>query len=531
MKRRLLASVLSGVIAAGALSACAAGTAAPAESGSAPAVEMEAAAPAEEAGAAEETAAEAYDGEITEINVFLAALRDESAGVKEVEAAMNEITEKTIGVHANIEMLSIGDYVTQLGLMFTGSDIADVIGVTARPSVNMSSLISNNQVLDITDLMQEEGAETLEMMGEYINACTSGGRIYGIPCWRNYADSVYLTMRKDILDQLGMEEKARAMTSWSDYEEILQAVADNTDLAPIASGMRNVINKTGSIFAADAFEEAISYDALGDTMSLIFSDTEGNISLLPAMDEFRAQQDKVRKWYNTGYIYKDSTTSDEDMETYIKNGVAFSGVTSSELGVEAFQNSHCGTEMVVVEVKKNLIGSAAVNRFGLAVPARAAEPEAAVRWINALYTDPALENLLIWGIEGRDYEVVDGVARYPEGVTEETALYHSHDFMEGNFFNAYPWEGSGDANFRQVAYDYLMSATPSPFLGFSVDMSEEANIIAQLSTVTDKYKADLFCGRYEDDIWDKYMSELEVAGINEYLDAYQTQLTAWKAEQ
>ncbi len=525
MKRRLLASVLSAVIAAGALSACAAGAATPAAPADDTATEAETA-----SGEAAETA-DAYDGEITDITVRLTAMRDNSAGVAEVEAAMNEITEKTIGVHATFEMISIGDYATQLGLMYTGSEQADLITVVPMAPVDMASLIANSQVLDITDIMAEEAPETLEMVGTYLDACSSGGRIYGVPCWRNYADAVYLTMRKDVLDELGLLEKAQNMQSWSDYEEILAAVKENTDLAPIASGMRNVINKAGSIFAADAFADAISYDNLGDNMFLVYSDMDGNISLMPETKEFQAQQEKVRKWYNDGLIYKDSTTSGEDMETYIKNGVAFSGVTASELGVESYQNSHCGTEMVVVEVKKNLLGSSAVNKFSFAVPVKAGEPEAAVRWMNAVYTDPVLENLLCWGVEGRDYVVEDGFGVFPEGSTEETVPYHSQDWLVGNFFLAVPWIGSGDPNFREIALDYLKGAPVSPYLGFSVDMSEEANIIAQLSTVYDKYRANIFCGLFEDDVWENYVAELKTAGVDEYINAYQTQLDAWKAAQ
>ena len=59
---------------------------------------------------------------------------------------------------------------------------------------------------------------------------------------------------------------------------------------------------------------------------------------------------------------------------------------------------------------------------------------------------------------------------------------------------------------------------------------EEANVIAQLSTVYDKYRANIFCGLFEDDVWENYIAELKTAGVDEYIGAYQDQLNAWKAQ-
>jgi putative aldouronate transport system substrate-binding protein len=383
--------------------------------------------------------------------------------------------------------------------------------------------------MDITEYLEEDAQETLDLVGDYINALKVNGGIYGVPCFRNYASGIYLIMRKDILEEAGVLEKAQNMTTWAEVEEVFDAVYGLNSISVIGQ-TKNLLMQTGNIFSGEAFSDVVSFDALGDIMNIVFCDMDGNVSLLPANENFREQQDRVREWYNKGWVYKDSVITDDHIDTLIKAGVVFSAVETSEMGVETSKQEATGYEVVCVELSKNLLGSSYVNKFGLGVPVTAQEPEAAVRWINAVMTDPVLENLLIWGEEGTDYVIVDGEADFPEGVAADSVRYHGADFVYGNYFNALPWKGNG-ANFRQEAYEYLTSAPISPFLGFTCDQSDLNNIMTALTAVVDKYKGDILCGVYTDEEYDAYLSELATAGADEYLGAYQDQLDAWKAAQ
>ena len=104
------------------------------------------------------------------------------------------------------------------------------------------------------------------------------------------------------------------------------------------------------------------------------------------------------------------------------------------------------------------------------------------------------------------------------------------DFLCGNYFDVYPWEGSG-ADFRQIAYEALKNAEVSPFLGFSVDQSDLTNTIAAISSVNNEYKNRVYAGVATVEEVDEYRAKLETAGLADYLGAYQTQLDAWKAAQ
>ncbi|MBR2123265.1 MAG: extracellular solute-binding protein [Lachnospiraceae bacterium] len=534
MKKRILATILSIGMLTSLLAGCAAG-AAPAAAPAAPAETEEAAAPEETAAPAEEAeaveaaepaeTAEAFD-EVTDIEVILIDFKGipTEQGDRIVEE-MNKITEKTAGVRAHVTFIGPGDYPTQVGLMLSGGEPLDIIGLGIGSSA-FAALIANNQLMDITDLLDEYAPETLAFLGDYIDADSVNGRIYGVPPYRNYASSFYAVMRKDVLDELGLTDKAMSMTSFDDLAAIYAEVAEKTDLTPVGGSKQIFTTGYGNIYPGGSFEDAVIFDNLGDSYGIIFTDGEGNVSFRPEEEAQIKMYEMIRDWYDAGYVYKDSAITDDHPDTLTKAGILFSSLQISEMGIESAKQEATGFEVVCPEIAKDLVYSASVNKFGLAVPVTSQEPEAAIRWINAYYTDPALANLFTWGVEGTDYVVEDGVARFPDGVDVNSVGFHNYDFMYGNYFEVLPWSGN-TADFRQQAMAFLEGADVSPYLGFAASQAGMDNIIAALNSVNDQYRPSIACGIYTDDDYSKYVTALKTAGAEEYVASYQEQLSAW----
>ena len=91
-----------------------------------------------------------------------------------------------------------------------------------------------------------------------------------------------------------------------------------------------------------------------------------------------------------------------------------------------------------------------------------------------------------------------------------------------------PLKGQG-ADYYDRIKEINKSATMSPYLGFIVDNEGLTDLIANTSAVYDQYYSDLHTGNYTPELYVEYKSKLEVAGIYDYLDAAQAQLTAWLA--
>lgn len=463
----------------------------------------------------------------TEIDFFIYDLRGFGANAGPIEALVNELTKESVNVTAKFTWLGAADYVTQLGLAIGGNEPYDLCTIMPRPGANFTTLSSNGQLTDITDLLPEYGAEMLDLTADYIGAYKIEGRTYGVPTLRNYASSVYIVMRKDILDQIGMTEKARNMKTFTEFTEILKAVDEKTDVPPIA-GNKNISYQTGMISGEDSFDQTILFDNMSDLINVVFTDGDGKISLLPENELFKKQMLRVKGWYDAGLVYKDSMITEEHVDTLMKGGVTFSSIQTSEIGVENAKREATGYELVVVEIATNVLSSNFINKFGTGVPITADEPEAAVAWLNELYTDPRVENLLVWGEEGVDYVVNNGEADYPPNIDAKSVRFHQADFVYGNFFNAHPWKGNG-ADFRQRAMDALKAAPVSPYLGFTPDMAELANQIAAITAVNDTYTPRIYTGAFSETDYTEYIAALKTAGVEEYLAEIQEQLDAWIA--
>ena len=263
--KKLLALGLTGMMALGSLAACGTGTdtqsqentqaaettgvednTAQTEAGGEEAGESEAAsedtASAQESGSAADVSYNVTWDDLVEINVVSPAPGAIPSGLQEVEDAINEITESQISVHVNFTMVEMGSYAQQVSLMMSSNEQVDLLMSFPVGSATFSSMVTQNQLMDITDLMSEYGQPILDTVGQYINATTVNGTIYGVPTYRNYASGAKLLMRTDVLEDLGLLEQAESITSLSELEPILEAVKSSEKwsyLAGLAPGAGN----------------------------------------------------------------------------------------------------------------------------------------------------------------------------------------------------------------------------------------------------------------------------------------------------
>ena len=448
---------------------------------------------------------------------------------------INEITEEEIGVHVDMDFYDPGAYATQVPMEIQANSKLDLLMYTPIPGSGYLSFKNQGQLLDISDLLEEYGEGVTGALGDLINGTTDpDGSIYGVPSNRVLGSTLYIIMRTDVLEELGLLEKAENMTTWTEYEEILKEVVDKTDYAGVGN-----CDVNGSTLAVspyftgdDVFANGTGFDSLGDTNSLIASDKEGHVLSYYGSDDYRQEVERAQKFYDEGLIYKDAAVSQEYNVNLIKAGTVFSTISSAELGGEELSEAICGFDLTYVKVTDSVCGSDTTHKFGFAVPVSATDPEAAVKFLNLLFTNADIENLLAWGVEGRDWVEKDGEAVYPEGVTSDSVAYHMGDYLNGNQFITIPWDGSG-ADLRDVQQEFQNGLVFSPYMGFNADTSEVSTEITSCFGIIEQYRKQLSSGSSGD--WEATLDEmngkLEAAGIGKIVECYQTQLDAWLAEQ
>ncbi len=438
-----------------------------------------------------------------------------------VEAALNEYLEP-YGIAIDLRFGGYGTYPTYVANEIYAGNAVDLAQCYPGRDGNFLNWYTEKMILPITGLLEQYAPETLELMAPYMGSMTYGGEIYGVPGLRALASSPYLIMREDVLDELGLEEEARALNSFSDLEALYEKVMEQYDyMYAVGGGTYTAAN----VFYGgnDSWDDATALD-IPDTLGIVFVQDDV-AQLLYTSDYYLEDVKMAASWMEKGYIYPDAIHTESLPDELITSGAQFSYFTASEIGIEATKEANLGVELVCVQVADGMIGGGSLRRFGVTIPSTCEYPEKAALMINFLYTDPHVINLIAWGVEGTDYAVNgEGEACFPEN----GATYHNRDYLLGNQFLCLPWEGQG-GDFRSEAEAINAQSPVSQYITFSFDSAGLDNMVANLSSVIDQYENELRGGYYTDEMYGEFMAKLEVAGVDQWVEEVQKQIDAWVA--
>ena len=74
---------------------------------------------------------------------------------KDVVAAVNELTERDLNIHVNISWYDAATYGTQVPMKIQANEKQDIIMFTPVPTASYTSYRAANQLMDISDLIDE----------------------------------------------------------------------------------------------------------------------------------------------------------------------------------------------------------------------------------------------------------------------------------------------------------------------------------------------------------------------------------------
>lgn len=464
-----------------------------------------------------------------DIKVVLIAPGPVPSGLQEVEDALNEITEAEIDTHVTLEMLEMGNYIQQLSLKMSSSEQVDLVMTFPGGSATFAAMQNQGQLMDITKLLSDYAQPVLDTVGEYIKATTVDGKIYGVPIYRDYSSGVYAVMRTDVLEDLGLTEQAENMTCLEDFGKILEAVKSSekwgslTGLAT-AAGNGTIAYMSGGYMGLDS-NTPVYVDNLGtELLQVDATGKDTQVRLVAETEAYKKLYEFTHNWYAQGYIFKDAATSQETAYDLIKADKCFGVLMNGELGIKAQSDGACQMPMTCVKLISLPVSTNTCTMFTWAIPTTAKYPEAAATFMSMMYTSPEVNDLMAWGIEGRDYVLEDGIANYPDGNAD--VPYHSADYMAGNQFLVTPWAGQG-ADIRQKSADALSQATVSAYLGFTCNTDAIMTELSALNNVVAEFGKQINTGVADPQVLDEYIAKLNASGVEKVVAEYQNQLNAW----
>ncbi|MHB8089142.1 MAG: ABC transporter substrate-binding protein [Anaerolineaceae bacterium] len=445
----------------------------------------------------------------------------ETDAIESVEEALNAITVPKINATIKLHPTFVANYTQQINLALQSGEGLDVFHTLG----DFPQYVSQNKVIDITDMIDTDAPEAKAIVGEtFLKTSTIQGRLYGIPDLKGYALAPVLAYRNDIMQEIGVDPSTIKTVNdlTAVFEKVKAKYPDMIPLAPVNTGVSGLIQ---SIFGIDYLGDDYYSPKgvlVGDSLTVVdFYQTQ----------EFKDAVTLAREWYNKGLIMKDAATSTSTALELLTSGKAFSYIASYS-GNQAYVqiSAQSGQDIKMLRVAQPYLGTSSVNSLTHAVASTSKHPEEALKFINLLFTDKDVINLVIYGLEERDYVKTDeDHVKYPDGQDGNTVPYTAQLScgIVGNQFIQYAMDGTDMADLELWDYENKNSAL-SPAMGFTFDNSSVSNEVSAVVNVINEYLPSLQTGSVDPEVeLPKFIEKLKAAGLDKIIAAKQAQLDEW----
>lgn len=439
--------------------------------------------------------------------------------VEEISAELSKITEEKLNADVEMTMVGLGTYMDQLNMLLYSGEEFDLF----CPLGNVQDMINSNQVQPIGDLLEAYAPNVTTIIDDkYWIGVSYEDQIYGVPINTEKASQLGFAMRKDICDELDIRYQ-----EMSTLDEIHDALVSVKEAYP---DMYPVVSDSGLMFAGAAF---IGQNEVGDAYHLTIAEDpyvdEIKIVSFFESDLFIERVNMLYQWAQEGLIMPDASTNTEGSHALVAAGKAFGYFQHMKPGWETDQSINVGMELVSVRYGEPVASAGGVTWY---VPTSSGDPERAVALLDLMYSDPDVSNLVVNGIEGKHYVVIDEenrVAAYPEGVTATSVNYTRMNWAWPNPQIAYLWEGQ-EYDIWEQYNEFNDSALVSTVYGFRFDTTNVMNEITACSNIYSKYVNALYAGSLNpEETLPILNKEMESAGINNIIVEKQQQVDEWLA--
>lgn len=419
-------------------------------------------------------------------------------------------------------VLNYGNYLEQITLMLSGNEKLDTF--LCRNSTNFIQCVTRGQLLEMDDLLKEYGQGIVDAVGQdFLDAGVVGGHQYGLTSIRDLAKEYGFSMLKSYADKYDIKT-----------EDIKTMDDMGAAFAKIKAGEPDMIPLVAAAGANVLTEYLMGVDALTDYCGVLMNygmDDPMKVVNYFATDEYAYWCNYMHDWYQKGYIAEDFLTSNDLPHDLMRAHRGFAMPTGLKPGFNTQEKNVLGEEVVSVALSERYTTTTLVESAQWCIPHNSTEPEAAMKFLNLLFTDEKLINLFDWGVEGKHYvKTDDGHITYPEGVTSENIGYSlGLGWIFGNQYLSYVWEGD-DIDVYDQLKEFNETAMKSGAFGFVYDNSKVKTEVAAVNNVLNEYRAGLEFGVLDPDTaLPEFLSKLETAGIDKIIAEKQSQLDAWLA--
>lgn len=494
-----------------------------------------------------------------------------------VEAAVSAYVKEKLGFGVEFKMTNVfncnSDYQNWL---LTNQEV-DIINVYS----GSESFITDKSAREMSSLLTPELAPYLSeeiKTREGVWLYGEDGNVYGVSVFpKDMLGGYSYVVRKDVLEKADLYSETETAGKYTDYQQITYEDLDTIFAAikkvmPTNSMGQNVY-PCSAMNGQDYMTALVPYDKMGtETYPLatlmVDAETGGfgdEVVNYYKTDEYKEYVEWMGKWNEAGYVHPDAETGSAnlndlfDSERYVGVCLQTSPGIVYQWETDRMKNKE-GTslegDLELVMLPLSMEYAVVTNPAqSLMIPSKSKRPARAMQVIDLIFSDEHLVNLLMYGVEGEEWEFVNEEKGY---ISETYEGSRTNNYVVGGFWGDYAKlyafvqygvdaeQIIADMEAVEEKTEYFEERTlahMSPAAGFVywADRSHNTTIRNINAQVMSRYYLTLQVGNGSKgsdgtftgpgSTYDEFIKALDNARIESIVEDKAEQYAAWKAEQ
>ena len=438
------------------------------------------------------------------------------ADLKLVNNELNKLLEKNINLKIEYNKINWSEYGRFLSNMINSGADFDIAFTTEGEQGDYSGYARKGVWMALDPYLATLGKEMYSTINPLLwEGVKINHKIYGVPTNKEVAVPEWWIYKKELIDKYHIDISQYA--TLESLEVLFKLIQQNEPEYTVME----LDESSHNFFALDEYEYILSKD-----IPLMVRSTDKSLRIVNIFETDLSERilNTLRKYYKAGYINEDAAVRTNSgfvkgQEVFWRAGGAGPYATSS-------WSKDAGYEVVARQVTSTIVTTESTRGGIMAVSSRTKNPDACIKFLNYLNTDPEFRNLINFGIEGVHYDLTEN----GQVAVREDSGYVGVTYTQGNWFILKTLKGDPENKWEEYKR-FNSSAIKSEALDFTPDISDPSvsSKLASVSKTTKKFYPGLMTGTIDPDTWlPVFLKELKAAGIDDLKTVFQQQINQWK---
>jgi putative aldouronate transport system substrate-binding protein len=441
-----------------------------------------------------------------------------------VKAEIEKRTRKILNVELDFQWKEHYSYISEIKTLQASNQEFDAF-ILAGPdgsSPDFSTLARDGVLKDITEIFPQSAPSLYKMYDhEDLKYASVDGRLYAVPSPFILAESPSIIVNDEMLEKYKIDD----ITDFEQYEAFLGKIKENEPDAIPGIDTTTFIASLPSAFGY----------AVADERSMLvykWDDPEMKLTAWERTPEFYNVVKMYISWYEKGYLKPVMNAQDYFKAQSVLVGSYLAPPSKSTEKISLSNNIGTSIETDLVRVmrlfpdkmiqRKNPMG-----KFGtsgsFAFPKESGNTELVLRFLEWVQLDRENYNLVLYGIEGADHVIKNGMPEMPDGMQAYSSSYMywgGHWAFMNTAYEIAPKK-------VQEHIDYVKSHSAYPPHGvFYPDYGTLDQVADKRAKGLQDFYVRLYQGNIKsEELLEKFINDMDSYGTDELIDMVQSQLT------